>query len=120
MIEQDFEQNITEIAQALSELEKEAYYEYLGPVERLCDNLDSTENDVGLMLDYLLSFCGNSKVLGLYKKVCRTFYNKYPECISDYIVYYLEEYEPEKYEELKRRAGIDKWNSFIWNKRPEG
>ena len=36
------------IAQTLSDLEKEAYYEYLGPVERLCDNLDSTENDVGL------------------------------------------------------------------------
>ena len=95
MSKQDFEQNITEIAQALSELEKEAYYEYLGPVERLCDNLDSTENDVGLMLDYLLSFCGNSKVLGLYKKVCRTFYEIYPECISDYIKYYLEEYDPE-------------------------
>jgi calcineurin-like phosphoesterase family protein len=64
-------------------------------VERLCDNLDSTENDVGLMLDYLLSFCGNSKVLGLYKKVCRTFYEIYPACISDYIKYYLEEYDPE-------------------------
>ena len=34
------------IAQTLSELEKEAYYEYLGPVERLCDNLDSTEKRV--------------------------------------------------------------------------
>ena len=99
MIKQDFEQNITEIAQALSELEKEAYYEYLGPVERLCDNLDSTENDVGLMLDYLLSFCGNSKVLGLYKKVCRTFYEIYPACISEYIKYYLEEYKPELFKQ---------------------
>ena len=87
------------IAQTLSELEKEAYYEYLGPVERLCDNLDSTENDVGLMLDYLLSFCGNSKVLGLYKKVCRTFYEIYPACISEYIKHYLGEYKPELFKE---------------------
>ena len=94
MIKQDFEKNVGDIAKALSNLEKEAYYEYIGPVERLCDNLDATENDVGLMLDYLLSFCGNSKVLGLYKKVCRTFYEKYPECISDYIMYYMEDYEP--------------------------
>lgn len=105
----EFLADIADIAEGLANLGKEAYYEYMGPVERLCDNSSTaSENEVGLMLDYLLSFCGYEKVLGLYKKVCRTFYNKYPECISDYIVYYLEEYEPEKYEELKRRAVIDK------------
>lgn len=88
--------DVCELAEKLVNLGKEAYYEYMGPVERLCDNPNASENEVGLMLDYLLEFCGNDKVLGLYKKVCRTFYNKYPACISDYIIYYLEEYDPEK------------------------
>ena len=105
----EFLDDISEIAEGLANLEKEAYYEYMGPVERLCDNSSTaSENDVGLMLDYLLSLCGNEKVLGLYKKVCKIFYDKYPECISNYIGYYLEEYDHEKYEELKRRASFEK------------
>ena len=89
--------DVSEIAEGLANLEKEAYYEYIGQVERLCDNYsNASENEVGLMLDYLLSFCGNEKVLGLYKKVCRIFFDKYPKCISNYIGYYLEEYDYEK------------------------
>ena len=47
------------------------------------------------MLDYLFDFCGNDKVLGLYKKVCRTFYKKYPGCIAEYIMQYRMEYDTE-------------------------
>lgn len=48
---------LSEIAEGLANLEKEAYYEYIGQVERLCDNYsNASENEVGLMLDYLLSF----------------------------------------------------------------
>ena len=81
------------IAEQINALNQEAYYEYLGPAERLCDNVNATENEVGLKLDYLFSFCGNEKGLGLYKKVCRTFYEKYPECIAQYINWYREEYD---------------------------
>ncbi len=79
-------------------LGEQAYYAYKGPVEQLCRNANANENEVGLMLDYLLSFCDNDKVLMLYKKVCRAFVHKYPEVIQDYIRYYFEYFEPEKLE----------------------
>ncbi len=86
---------IKEIVNHMNYLGQEAYYEYLGPVEKLCDNENASENEVGLMLDYLFDFCGNDKVLGLYKKVCRTFYKKYPGCIAEYIMQYRMEYDTE-------------------------
>ena len=89
------DKEIKEIANQIRILYEEAYREYLGPVEILCANPDASENEVGLMLDYLLEFCGNDKVLDLYKRVCRTFYTKYPECIARYITWYREEYDTE-------------------------
>ena len=83
---------ITEIANQINALQEEAYYEYMGVVEALCDNKDASENEVERMLDYLLEFCGNEKVLDLYKRVCRSFYKKYPECIAGYIMLYREEF----------------------------
>jgi hypothetical protein len=90
------DKEIKEIANQIRILHGEAYREYLEPVEILCANPDASENEVGLMLDYLLEFCGNDKVLDLYKRVCRAFYTKYPECIARYIMWYREEYENEK------------------------
>ena len=90
------DKEIKEIANQIRILYEEAYREYLEPVEILCANPDASENEVGLMLDYLFEFCGNDKVLDLYKRVCRAFYTKYPECIARYIMWYREEYENEK------------------------
>ena len=59
---------IKEIANQIRILHEEAYREYLGLVENLCDNPDASENEVGLMLDYLLEFCGNDKVLYYIKR----------------------------------------------------
>ena len=93
MAEKNIDVEINKIAYHINILHEKAYREYLGLVENLCDNPGASENEVGLMLDYLLEFCGNDKVLDLYKRVCRTFYKKYPECIVRYIMWYQEEYE---------------------------
>ena len=90
---------IKQLAQCIISLQDEAYYQYLGPVERLCDNPDSTEHDVEWLMDWLIDFCGSPKVLGLYKKICRTFFKKYPKMIADHIMWYRGEYEPETLEE---------------------
>ena len=85
MAEKNIDSEINAIANQIRILHEEAYREYLGPVEILCANPDASENEVGLMLDYLFEFCGNDTVLDLYKRVCRAFYTKYPECIARYI-----------------------------------
>ena len=89
-------EDIFALAKEINSLNDEAYYAYRGSVETLCQNEETTENEVELMLDYLLSFCGGEKVLELYKKVCRTFYYKYPAVISDYINMYREVYDSDE------------------------
>ena len=94
MTDKSFEE-IFKIANLINNLHEEAYRKYLGPVNMLCNNLNASENEVDMMLDYLFDFCGNEKVLGLYKKVCRTFYKEYPECIANHIMWYREQYDSE-------------------------
>ena len=96
MVMDKIRSDIIGIGEKIVALQEEAYYAYRFLVDELCKNTNATENEVGLMLDYLLTFCGNEKVLELYKKVCRTYFNKYPVMISKYIEWYREEYEPDE------------------------
>ncbi len=91
----DIDSDLLEIANQIYNLHTEAYYAYREPVKNLCNDPNASQSEVEHMLDYLLYFCGYEKVLNLYKKVCRTFYKKYPQCIADYIMFYREEYDPE-------------------------
>lgn len=53
MTEKNIDAEINKIAHQINILHEKAYREYLGLVEKLCDNPDASENEVGLMLDYL-------------------------------------------------------------------
>jgi len=77
---------------------------YTPLVDDLCRR-KATQNEVELMLDYLLMFAGDDRMLALYKRVCRTYWQTYPESIAFYIMEYRKEYDPEsligtKYEYL--------------------
>lgn len=63
-------------------------------VEDVCSRTVS-EGELSHLLDYLLSFACDEKMLGLYKKVCRRYLNVYPECIRGYIAVYREMWEDE-------------------------
>lgn len=47
------------------------------------------------LLDYLLDFACDEKMLGLYQRVCRKYLDVYPGCIRDYIEAYREMWEDE-------------------------
>ena len=53
-------------------------------VEDVC-NRTVSEDELSYLLDYLLDFACEEKMLGLYKKVCRRYLYLYPSCIKDYI-----------------------------------
>ena len=48
------------------------------------------EDELSHLLDYLLDFACDEKMLGLYKRVCRKYLDVYPGCIKDYIEAYQE------------------------------
>ena len=77
---------------------------YTPLVDDICSG-NATRNEVELMLDWLLMYAGDDRMLQLYKRVCRAYWQVYPDSIAFYIMEYRKEYDPEsligtKYEYL--------------------
>lgn len=56
----------------------------------------ASEAELSHLLDYLLDFACNEKILELYKRVCRKYLYTYPRCIKLYIEAYREMWEEEE------------------------
>ena len=86
------DENIYQIAEQIVQLHQKAYEVYLPLVEYVCSRTVS-EDELSHLLDYLLDFACDEKILGLYKKVCRRYLYVYPDCIKFYIEAYREMWE---------------------------
>ena len=92
--------DISEIAKSLNALGETAAAVY-EPIVNDLINLRSKDNmEIQRTMDYLLDFCGNQAVLQLFKKLCRYYYYLDPAATSDYIGFYMEQWEPEKYKKM--------------------
>lgn len=83
------DENIYQITEQIVELYQKAYEVYLPLVEAVCSRT-VLEDELSHLLDYLLDFACDEKMLGLYKKVCRRYLYVYPDCIKFYIETYRE------------------------------
>ena len=88
------DENIYQIAEQIVQLHQKAYEVYLPLVEDVCSRAIS-EDELSHLLDYLLDFACDEKMLGLYKRVCRRYVYVYPGCIKDYIEAYRKLWEDE-------------------------
>ena len=88
------EESISQIAEQINQLNKKAYDIYLPLVDDACRRKVS-EEELSCFLGYLLDFACDEKMLGLYKKVCRTYLYIYPSCVKSYIDAYWEMWEEE-------------------------
>ena len=88
------EESTYQIAEKISKLYQEENGVYLPLVEDVCSRKVS-EDELSRLLDYLLYFAWDEKILGLYKKGCRRYLYVYPGCIRDYIEAYREMWEDE-------------------------
>ena len=75
------DENIYRIAEQIVRLHQKAYEVYLPLVEDVCSRKVS-EDELSRLLDYLLYFAWDEKILGLYKKGCRRYLYVYPRCIK--------------------------------------
>ena len=95
----DSENIITEIANSIKCLNDMAYINYKPSVDMYISLLESgeevSENELCLFLDYMLDFCGDDRMLELYKKLLRAMLPKYPQAVNDYIKFYKEDYDDE-------------------------
>lgn len=85
------DKNINTIVERLINLSEMAYETYLPLVEDAC-NMTMSENDMSHLLDGLLSFAYDDKMLELFKMVCRRYYYLYTDCINDYVGIYRQIY----------------------------
>ena len=83
------DENIYQIAEQIVQLYQKVFEVYLPLVEDVC-NRTALEDESSHLLDYLLDFACDEKILGLYKKVCRRYLYVYPDCIKFYIEAYRE------------------------------
>lgn len=83
------EESVFQIAEQINQLHKETYDTYLPLVDDICRQ-ELSEKELSYLLDYLLDFSCDDKILGLYKKVCRRYLYIYPSCIKSYIDAYRE------------------------------
>lgn len=86
------DENSYQIAEQIVQLHQKAYAVYLPLVEDVCSRI-VPEDELSHLLDYLLDFACDEKMLGLYKRVCRKYLDVYPGCIKDYIEAYQEMWE---------------------------
>ena len=67
---------------------------YTPLVNDLCSR-KATQNEVEWMLDWLLMYAGDERMLLLYRRVCRAYWQIYPDTIAFHIMEYRKEYDPE-------------------------
>ena len=83
------DERIYQFAEQMVEIYQKACKVYLPLVEDACSRTVS-EAELSHLLDYLLHFACDEKILGLYKKVCRRYLYVYPRSIKFYIEVYWE------------------------------
>lgn len=88
------DEKIYRIVEQIVQLHQKAYEVYLPLVEDVCSRIVS-EDELSHLLDYLLDFACDEKILGLYKRVCRRYLYIYFGCIKSYIGAYREMWEEE-------------------------
>lgn len=84
--------DIQEIADRIQEMNDFAYTTYKPLVEDIVAR-NASESEVEHLLDYIVGFTGDGRMLKLFKQVCRRYYEQYPEMIASVILFYKEMYE---------------------------
>lgn len=94
--------SISEIAKSIIALGEMAAKAYEPIVNDLIGSRCKDHMEIERTMDYLLDFCGNPAVLELFKKLCRYYYYLDSKATSEYIGFYLEQWEPERYKKIIR------------------
>ena len=96
---------IMEFANTFNYLNDMAFTHYKPSVDMYIAQLKNgenvSENELCLFLDYMLDFCGDDRMLELYKKLLRAMLSKFPKAVNDYIKFYKEEYDDTSKDEIQ-------------------
>ena len=87
------EMDISDIVEEIKQAYDYAYMNFSISTQLICSNPNASEEEIEKLLDLLLGYCEDDRILDLYKKVCKTFYSKYPNMIAEHILMYKDMYK---------------------------
>lgn len=85
--------DVKAIVDQFSNLANEALKVYTPMVNEIIEKQNQDENHIQRTLDYLLDFCLDEKMLTLYRRLCRYYWDINPQATANYIDYYREMYD---------------------------
>jgi len=93
---QDTKTIVHEFAQQLRTLAIQAHEGLEDEVNRLIRNSDKQEKRIEHLLDRLLDFCYDERILLLFKRLCRYYYTFNPVAAADYVLAYRKMWDTEE------------------------
>ena len=99
-------QSIGAIAKSMQGLARQAEIQYSIEVEDIIESKDRDPNRIQHLLDYILGFCFDDRMLVLYKKLCRYYFFIDPEATVFYINSYREMWDEESLKPLKKKKKL--------------
>jgi hypothetical protein len=99
----DFFKSIEKLVKYLGEVTAREVVVYEPIVNGLINARSKNRKKIESTLTGLLDFCGNSAILQLYKKLCRYYYCLDPKATAQYVLFYLERWDPEGLKKIRER-----------------
>ena len=99
----DFFKSIGKLVKYLGEVTAREVVVYEPIVNGLINARSKDRKKIERTLTGLLDFCGNSAILQLYKKLCRYYYYLDPKATAQYVLFYLERWDPKGLKEIQKR-----------------
>jgi hypothetical protein len=96
MSDYDAMQAIRTLAGSMRDLQRQAAQQYLPVVDDILRTRSRDTQHIEHTLDRLLDFCGDERVLQLYKKLCRHYWDIDPAATADYINAYGEYWDSDE------------------------
>ena len=88
--------NIRGIVQELQTIYSQAEIHYTSAVYSVIQRQSKDAKEIELLLDYMLDFADNEKILASYRKLCRYYYSINPQATAEYIQSYKEMYDADE------------------------
>jgi hypothetical protein len=105
--------DIKKLAEQMQAIHTNAVIAYTPAVNELIRRQSRNQKEIEWMLDHLLDFAGDERILNLYRKLCRYYLPINPHAFADYIQFYKEQYDED--EELFK-SGYFRKNPITYHK----
>lgn len=87
-----------ELAESLNKITQDAFIIYEEQVDRIYRNKITDNKEIERVIDDLLDFCHDDKILLLFKRICRYYYKINPSATFEYVNVYRNLWDEESLE----------------------